>query len=90
MLEIDQVGLEPADRAILESMVNKFNGGPVGIQTIAASISEEIQTIEDVYEPYLLQLGFIEKTPRGRKITKLACNHLGLNYPFKETTAKLF
>ncbi len=84
MLEIDGIGLEPVDRAILSSMVKKFEGGPVGIQTIAASISEEIQTIEDVHEPYLLQLGFIEKTPRGRKITRRACEHLGMDYPFCE------
>lgn len=84
MMEIDHIGLEPVDRCILETMVNKFDGGPVGIQTIAASISEEIQTIEDVHEPYLLQLGFIEKTPRGRKITRIACEHLKLRYPFQE------
>jgi len=86
MLEVDHVGLEPVDRAILEAMVGKFNGGPVGIQTIAASISEEVQTIEDVHEPYLLQLGFIEKTPRGRKVTRVACEHLGMEFPFTEET----
>ena len=90
MLEVDHIGLEPVDREILETMVDKFNGGPVGIQTIAASISEEVQTIEDVHEPYLLQLGFIEKTPRGRKVTRIACAHLGLRFPFEELSGKLF
>ena len=81
MLEIDEIGLEPVDREILESLIRKFRGGPVGVQTLAASVSEEPQTIEDVYEPYLLQIGFLERTPRGRKITRLACEHLGLDYP---------
>jgi Holliday junction DNA helicase RuvB len=83
MLEIDQIGLEPVDREILKIITEKFNGGPVGIQTLAAAISEETQTIEDVYEPYLLQIGFLEKTPRGRKVTAAACRHLGLKYPFE-------
>jgi len=78
MLEIDQAGLEPADREILRSLIEKFNGGPVGLQTLAAVISEETRTVEDVYEPYLLQLGFLEKTPRGRKATPLAYKHLGI------------
>ena len=91
MLEIDQMGLEPVDREILKIIAEKFNGGPVGIQTVAAAISEEIQTIEDVYEPYLLQVGFLEKTPRGRKITSAACQHLGIKYPFDdEGQPKLF
>lgn len=84
MLEIDEIGLEPVDREILQSLVMKFRGGPVGVQTIAASVSEEPQTIEDVYEPYLLQIGFLERTPRGRKITRMACEHLGLEYPCDE------
>lgn len=90
MLEIDEVGLEPADREILKIMVEKFGGGPVGVQTIAASISEEPQTLEDVHEPYLLQLGFIERTPRGRKVTKIACDHLDLEYPFDDKQKNLF
>ena len=77
MLEVDEFGLEPTDRYILETIIKKFNGGPVGIQTIAAATSEEIQTVEDVYEPYLLQLGFIERTPRGRTTTDRARKHLG-------------
>lgn len=78
MLEIDEAGLEPADREILRALIEKFGGGPVGLQTLAATISEENRTVEDVYEPYLLQLGFLEKTPRGRKATTLAYKHLGI------------
>jgi len=78
LLEIDEAGLEPADRDILRTLIEKFGGGPVGLQTLAAAISEENRTVEDVYEPYLLQLGFLEKTPRGRKATALAYKHLGL------------
>lgn len=84
MLEVDQMGLEPTDRHILQVLIEKFNGGPVGVQTLAAAISEETQTIEDVYEPYLLQLGFIERTPRGRKATRAAYSHLNHRYPFDE------
>ncbi len=78
LLEIDSIGLEPADRRILETIVNKFGGGPVGLQALAAASSEEEDTIEEVYEPYLMQLGFIERTPRGRVVTALGCEHLGL------------
>jgi len=78
MLDVDQLGLEPADRELLEVLIKKFKGGPVGIQTIAAAFSEEVQTIEEVYEPYLLQVGLIERTPRGRKATKAAFAHLGI------------
>lgn len=90
MLEVDHVGLEPADRELLEVLVKKFNGGPVGLQTVAAAFSEEVQTIEDVYEPYLLQLGFLERTPRGRKATKAAYNHLGVEYPHDEQDSMKF
>jgi Holliday junction DNA helicase RuvB len=76
MLKIDEMGLNQEDRAILEIIENKFNGGPVGLNTLAAALSEEQATIEDVYEPYLLQLGFIERTPRGRTITESAKKHL--------------
>ncbi|TSA44970.1 Holliday junction branch migration DNA helicase RuvB, partial [bacterium] len=79
-LEVDKLGLEPADRHILRTIIEKFNGGPVGIQTIAAATSEEIETIEDVYEPYLLQIGFLTRTPRGRVATELAYKHLGIEY----------
>ena len=78
MLEIDPVGLDDIDHKVLHTIIGKFNGGPVGLDTIAASISEEADTIMDVYEPYLLQLGFLERTPRGRVATPLVYKHLGL------------
>jgi holliday junction DNA helicase RuvB len=81
MLDIDSIGLEPSDRHILETIIKKFNGGPVGIQTIATATSEEIQTIEDVFEPYLIQIGFLARTPRGRVVTENAFRHLGINMP---------
>jgi Holliday junction DNA helicase RuvB len=83
-LEVDQIGLDEIDHKVLETIISKFNGGPVGLETIAASISEEADTITDVYEPYLLQLGFLERTPRGRLATQLAYAHLGLPYNKKE------
>ncbi|MCL0053046.1 Holliday junction branch migration DNA helicase RuvB [Dehalococcoidales bacterium] len=79
-LEIDHIGLDEIDHKVLHTIIDKFNGGPVGLDTIAASISEEADTIMDVYEPYLLQLGFLERTPRGRLATQLAYHHLGLPY----------
>ena len=82
-LEIDELGLEPDDRKILRTIIEKFSGGPVGIQALAATVAEEQETILDVYEPYLLQLGFLERTPRGRIATKRAYQHLGINYPKK-------
>lgn len=85
-LEIDCYGLEHIDRKILEIIINKFNGGPVGVSTLAASLSEQEDTIEYVYEPYLLQLGFIERTSRGRKATKLAYQHLKVDYPHNNDT----
>jgi Holliday junction DNA helicase RuvB len=81
MLEIDHLGLEPSDRFVLSSIIEKFKGGPVGIQTIAAITSEETQTIEDVYEPYLIQIGFLARTPRGRIVTQAAFDHLGFDAP---------
>jgi Holliday junction DNA helicase RuvB len=84
MLEIDHCGLEPTDRRLLEIIIKKFNGGPVGLQTLAAAANEEVETIADVYEPYLLQSGFLVRTPRGRIATKLAYDHLGLKYEPKE------
>lgn len=77
-LEVDAVGLDSSDRRMLLTIVQKFEGGPVGVETLAAAISEEVTTIEDVYEPFLLQLGFINRTPRGRVITSAGCRHLGL------------
>jgi holliday junction DNA helicase RuvB len=82
MMDVDNLGLEPTDRHILEVIIKKFNGGPVGIQTIAAATSEETETIEDVYEPFLIQLGFLTRTPRGRMVTEHGYAHLG--YPFPE------
>jgi Holliday junction DNA helicase RuvB len=81
LLGIDHVGLTAADRTILETIMQKFAGGPVGLSTIAASISEEQSTVEEVYEPYLLQIGFLERTPRGRVATLRAYEHLGLTPP---------
>ena len=81
MLQIDAFGLDEMDRRVLETIVDKFDGGPVGLETIAASISEEADTIMDVVEPYLLQLGFLDRTPRGRLATRRAYDHLGLEYP---------
>jgi holliday junction DNA helicase RuvB len=80
-LEIDQIGLDQTDRNLLLTIIQKFDGGPVGLDTLAASTSEDPETIEDVYEPYLLQLGFIARTPRGRVAMRAAYQHLGLNPP---------
>jgi Holliday junction DNA helicase RuvB len=79
-LEIDELGLESGDRNVLDAIIQKFNGGPVGLQALSAATSEEEETILDIYEPYLMQLGFIERTPRGRTATKAAYQHLGLKY----------
>ncbi len=76
-LDIDEIGLDITDRALLNLMINSFGGGPVGIETLAVALGEDIRTIEDVYEPYLIQKGLIARTPRGRKATKLAYEHLG-------------
>jgi Holliday junction DNA helicase RuvB len=81
MLEVDALGLDDVDRKVLRAIIEKFSGGPVGLETIAASISEEADTIMDVYEPYLLQLGFLDRTPRGRVATKRAYEHLELKFP---------
>jgi Holliday junction DNA helicase RuvB len=82
-LGIDNLGLDPMDRKILSTIIEKFNGGPVGIETISVAINEEIDTISDVYEPYLIQAGFLQRTPRGRVVTELAYKHLGLTPPKK-------
>ena len=79
-LEVDERGLDGTDRRMMLTIIEKFEGGPVGLDTIAASISEDSDTIEDVYEPYLLQLGFLDKTPRGRVATRRAYDHLGYDY----------
>jgi Holliday junction DNA helicase RuvB len=89
-LEIDELGLEPTDRHILATIAEKFAGGPVGIQTLAAATMEEVETIEDVYEPYLLQIGFLARTPRGRVVTEQAYKHLGISYNKENLNNKLF
>ena len=80
LLEVDELGLDSADRRVLHVIIDKFEGGPVGVDTIAAALSEEADTIMDVYEPYLLQLGFLGRTPRGRVATKRAYEHLGVSH----------
>jgi Holliday junction DNA helicase RuvB len=84
LLEVDALGLDDLDRRVLMTIIAKFGGGPVGLETIAAAISEESDTIMDVVEPYLLQLGFLERTPRGRKATPLTYEHLGIPLPDQE------
>jgi Holliday junction DNA helicase RuvB len=79
MLDIDELGLDRTDRMILETIIDKFSGGPVGLDALAAATSEDRDTIEDVIEPYLLRLGFIDRTPRGRVATPGAYDHLGRN-----------
>ena len=81
MLQIDALGLDEMDRHVLTTIIEKFDGGPVGLETIAASISEEADTIMDVVEPYLLQLGFLDRTPRGRLATRRAYEHVGVEFP---------
>ncbi len=81
MLDIDDIGLEPLDRQLLDVLITKFKGGPVGLDTIATSLSEEPETIEDVHEPYLIQIGFLARTARGRVATELAYQHLGVAVP---------
>ncbi len=84
MLEVDELGLDMVDRKILQAIINKFAGGPVGLNTLSATTGEEMDTIENVYEPFLLQLGFLDRTSRGRVATKLAYEHLGLKNKDKE------
>ncbi len=81
LLDVDKQGLDHMDRNMLDTMIYKFNGGPVGLDTLAAAIGEDAGTIEDVYEPFLLKNGFINRTPRGRVVTELAYRHLGLEFP---------
>ena len=80
-LDIDKLGLDANDRRLLETMIKYYGGGPVGLETLAAAIGEESITIEDVYEPFLIQIGFLSRTPRGRCATNLAYNHLGIQIP---------
>ena len=81
MLEVDALGLDDFDRRLLRILIEKFGGGPVGVETMAAAMSEERDTLEDVYEPYLMQMGFLQRTPRGRVATRRAWEHLGLTPP---------
>jgi len=80
-MEIDELGLDETDRNLLRALIHKFNGGPAGLDTLAATINEDVATIEDVYEPYLLQLGFIARTPRGRVCLKGGYEHMGEKMP---------
>jgi len=90
MLEVDELGLDLIDRRILRTIVEKYEGGPVGLETIAVSVSEDPETVEDVYEPFLMQLGFLARTPRGRVATKLAYDHLGLVKATSNEQPRLF
>ena len=87
-LEIDQLGLDNVDRRMLETIIKFYNGGPVGLETLAATVGEEAITLEDMYEPYLMQIGFLSRTPRGRCVTHLAYSHLGMQLPTEQM--KLF
>jgi len=90
MLNVDKLGLDDLDRRVLLTIIEKYAGGPVGLNTIAASVSEESDTIMDVVEPYLLQLGFLERTSQGRVATKLAYDHLGFKFNGSSAQPKLF
>lgn len=81
LLQVDKLGLDHIDHKLLKGIIERFRGGPVGLDTIAASIGEESETIEDVYEPYLLQIGFLQRTPRGRVVTQLVYHHFGMDMP---------
>lgn len=89
-LEVDACGLDRTDRRVLTAIIEKFDGGPVGLDTIAAAISESVDAVEDVYEPFLMQLGFLNRTPRGRVATAAAYRHLGLAVPQADEQGKLF
>jgi Holliday junction DNA helicase RuvB len=90
MEQIDPLGLDELDRAVLRALVNVYDGGPAGIEAIAATLGEERDTLEDVVEPYLLQIGFLRRTKRGREVTKQACDHLGLKPPKHKPSPDLF
>ena len=85
MLEIDELGLDNVDRRMLQTIIDFYDGGPVGLETLAATVGEEAITLEDVYEPYLMQIGFLSRTPRGRCVTRLGYDHLGIPYTGKHT-----
>ena len=90
LLNVDPLGLDDVDRRVLQTIIEKYSGGPVGLNTIAASIGEESDTIMDVVEPYLLQLGFLDRTSQGRVATKAAFEHLGIPYIDAAQQPKLF
>jgi Holliday junction DNA helicase RuvB len=90
MLDVDQFGLDDMDARILKSIIEKFEGGPVGINTIAAAVAEDASTIEEVYEPFLVQNGFLQRTPRGRIATSIAYRHLGYTPPAQHNQGSLF
>jgi len=90
MLEVDPLGLDESDRRLILAIIDKHEGGPVGIETLAASISEDIGTVEEVLEPYLMQIGFLKRSPRGRIVTPAAYEHLGKKMPSAKTQTKLF
>ena len=79
LLDVDKLGLDTQDREILQALIYKFQGGPVGLESLAATLSEDAGTLEDVYEPYLIKSGFVQRTPRGRVATDLAYEHLGIS-----------
>ena len=83
-LQVDELGLDHVDHQYLKAIIHHFQGGPVGVETIAAMIGEEVETIEDVYEPYLMQVGFLQRTPRGRMVTPSAYRHFQLEVPNKD------
>lgn len=89
LLDIDELGLDPADRLLLSTIIENYRGGPVGVETLAAITSEERTTIEDMIEPYLLQIGLLERTPRGRKVTQKAYSHLGIDYSMDTDQTRL-
>ena len=90
LLEVDRFGLDEIDQKIMQTVLEKYSGGPVGLSTIAASIDEEPGTIEEVYEPYLMQLGFLDRTPRGRVGTERAFEHFGVARRMRGTQNSLF
>ena len=89
-MEVDRFGLDEVDRKLLTTIIEKFGGGPVGVSTISAAIQEEKDAIEEIYEPYLIQIGFINRTPRGRVVMPAAYHHLGINLPGASDQPDLF
>ena len=90
MFDVDEIGLDTMDKIYLQTLIEKFSGGPVGLNNLSVLLGEEAETIEDVFEPYLIQIGFVKRTPKGRVATKLAYNHLGFDFNDKEHQIELF